>query len=268
MTDMIQPEPILQSRLRETPWDSPATSRLPGTGPVAPGDWLRLDDAYSEQMALRDRLIADRPGAVHALDETAMPAAQDLLTSVLGVLHDRPDFSVTETQLTRPDGQAIAIDTTRPLLTLGRLVQPDFCILQKRGDEHILSGAILCFPASWSLDEKFMRPLTTIHDPVSSYTGDVARRVQRLFDAVRTERPIWRANLLLYDDFALFQPRRTTDRRQQAGARYVRSERQCISRLPRTDAMVFAIHTTVVDRTGLPANSRAEMRAYLEQLAD
>ncbi len=266
MIDPLQPKPILQDRLHEVPWMRPSTARLPGTGPVQPGDWLRVDEAYAGQMALRDRLIAKRGGAVHALLPDAKTPARELLALVLADLTKRAGFQVENERVTRPDGQTITIDFNAPLLTLGRLMQQDFCILQRHEDEHILTGAILCFPASWTLAEKIARPLSAIHAPVSEYTQDMARRVQRLFDAVRVETPLWRVNLLLYQDAALHQPRRVGDDRitNDRDAPFVRSERQCISRLPKTGAIVFAIHTVVVRVNSLPGDVRAQMMRHLD----
>jgi hypothetical protein len=58
----------------------------------------------------------------------------------------------------------------------------------------MLSGAILCFPAAWRLEEKLGRTLMRLHLPVAKHTKDVGRRVQRLMDAIRPETPMWRAN--------------------------------------------------------------------------
>ncbi len=244
---------------------SSATARLPGTGPVAPGDWLRVDEAYAAQMALRDRLIEERPALVHALLPRALPPARELLDLVLAEIHDRADFAIGQDRATRPDGLSLAIDRDRPLLTLGRLVQQDFCILQREGQEHVLTGAILCFPASWTLAEKLARPLTGIHAPVAPYTDDIARRVQRLFDAVRVGSPLWRVNLLSYQNAELFQPRREADRRDEPAtdAAFIRSERQCIIRLPETGAIVFSIHTTVVRRTNLPRGMQRDLARWI-----
>lgn len=64
---------------------------------------------------------------------------------------------------------------------------------------------------------------------------------------------MWRVNALFYDDPYLFQPRRAAARRRLPGqeAPYLRSERQTIFRLPRTQAMIFTIHTYVVPRAAL-----------------
>jgi len=261
----LQPEPILQSRLMDPPWALRGGMRLPGTGPIAGDDWIRRDQAFAGQMALRDRLIDARLNEVHALRAEALAPARELLAMVLDILRGDAGYRVGADEVTRPDGVVVRLDTDAPLLTLGRLVQEDFCLLQHRGDEHVMTGAILCFPASWSLAEKMDRPLTGIHRPVDSYDGNIARRVQRMFDAIRPGMSIMRANCLLYSDFHLFQPRSEMDRRvKPSGAPpFVRTERQCLLRLPASGAVVFTIHTTVARVADLSEGDRADLKNYL-----
>ena len=95
------------------------------------------------------------------------------------------------------------------------------------------------------------RPLTAIHIPIPEYDDSIARRVQRLFDGVQPGRPLMRINRLWHDNPALFQPgprRDNSDRGHPAAAPYLRSERQCLVRLPVSRAVVFSIHTFVVPR--------------------
>ena len=110
-------------------------------------------------------------------------------------------------EVRRPDGVTVAIDRADPLGTLGHLVQEDLCLMEKRNEAHVLTAAVLCFPASWRLAEKIGRPLEAIHAPVPEYDPKLARRVQRLFDGVQPGRPLWRVNALRYADPALHQPR-------------------------------------------------------------
>lgn len=250
--------PILQSHLPFCPWMDPRTARLPGVLPMDGDDWLRVDDGFAGQMAERDRLLAQVPGAVHALTDAGRPAATELYNAILSRLTGQPGYRIGQTTALRPDGVEVPLDPGQPLMTLGRLVQADLCLMERHGDEHVLTGAVLCFPASWSLAEKIGRPLIGIHIPVPSYDGDIARRVQRMFDAVRVEQPLWRANALVYVDPTLHQPRRESDpRTDRRGGRYVRSERQCFVRLPQTRAVVFSIHTYVVRIESLTAEARA-----------
>ena len=254
--------PILQSCLPFAPWMDPRTARLPGVMPVDGDDWLRVDDAFAGQMAERDRLLASAPETVHALLEQGRPAAEELFDAILARQARQPGYRIGTDMAQRPDGVEVPLDRDQPLQTLGRLVQEDLCLMERAGDEHLLTGAVLCFPASWSLAEKIGRSLTGIHGPVPSYDPGIARRVQRMFDAIRVEQPLWRANALVYVDPTLHQPRSEADpRTDRRGGGYVRSERQCFVRLPQSRAVVFTIHTYVVRMETLPQDARAALNA-------
>jgi len=255
--------PILHDRLPFHLWMDPRLDRLPGILPLDIEDWLRIDEAYAAQMAERVRLISTIPDKVHALLPEAREAALELYTMIaarlpgLGFRQHNGDWLC-------PDGRRVADDRTMPLLTLGQLLQEDFCLLQPGPEgSHLLNGAILCFPSSWTLSQKIGRSLLGIHIPVDSYDANIAARVQRLFDAIRPEQPLWRGNALDYADPALYQPRREGEIRP-AGAgekAFIRSERQCLLRLPQSRAVVFSIHTYLVHRTSLPSEAEAAFRA-------
>lgn len=250
--------PVLQTRLPFASWMDPRLSRLPGILPFEEEDWLRVDDAFAGQMALRDQLLSGCPKVVHGLQEAARPAAEELYAKVLAAIGRNPAYRLGETTVVRPDGIEVTLDPDQPMLTLGRLVQEDLCLMEKQGDVHVLTAAVLCFPASWTLLEKLGRPLLGIHVPVKVYDGEVAKRVQRLFDMIRPEQPLWRANAYIYTDPILHQPRREGDPRlDRTGGNYVRSERQCLLRLPRSQAVVFSIHSYVVRIETLTPEERA-----------
>ena len=264
MTNPMQDAPILQDRLPLHPWENPATRRLPGIQPALGRDWLWVDEAYAPQMALRDRLIAGQPQVVHALLPQARPAAEELYHTILHWIAEEPGFTTGSNNITRPDGVTVPLDPGQPLLTLGRLVQQDLCLMQDNGTEYDLTGAVLCFPASWTLAQKIGRPMTGIHQPVEIYDEALAARVHRLLSAIRPDQPLWRMNFFTYDDAMLHHPRVEGDwRRQPTGKSYVRCERQTLLRLPVTQAVVFAIHTIVVDAQSLDEADYAALRAAM-----
>jgi hypothetical protein len=264
MANPMQDAPILQDRLPLFPWADPVTRRLPGIQPVQGRDWLRMDEAYAAQMALRDRLIAGQPEVVHALMPAARPAAEELYEVILAWLAEEPGFTLAKTVATRPDGVRVPLDPSQPLLTLGRLVQQDLCLMESNGSEYDLTGAILCFPASWTLAQKLGRPMTGIHQPVEIYDATLAARVHRLLSAIRPEQPLWRMNFFTYDSFHLHHPRMEGDwRRQPTGRSYVRCERQTLLRLPRTQAVLFAIHTIVLDAAQIAPEDYDALRAAM-----
>lgn len=249
---------VLQDRLPAAHKIGEGKPSLPGIAPLALADWLIQDEAFDGQMALRDRLIADQRDSVVRLASDGRDAAVELLAMVLQFLRQSPAYRVETTGMVRPDGVVVPILPDDPLGTLGRLVQEDFCLLQKQTDEHVLTGAVLCFPASWSLSDKFLKPLGLIHQPVGEYDGNIGRRVQRMFDMMRAEQPLWRSNVLLYNDPTLFTPDAKAVREAdvQPNAGYVRSERQSLVKLPVSGAVVFSIHTYLVKLENLTLKER------------
>lgn len=254
-------DPVFQKHLPYAPWMHAATRRMPGVQPLDPAQWLHCDDAYGGQMALRDHLIAEKRDLVFACLPEADAAAAETLAHILD--HLPHEFTREGQTVTRPDGVAIDLEGDHPLVTAGRLIQEDLTLLMKDEGavEHRLVGAVLCFPASWTLSEKLGRPLASIHIPVEPYTSQMAKRVQRLFDMVHADRPLWRQNALLYRSPDLFHPRSEAQPRVTADIRpdYLRSERQCILRLPRTGAILFSIHTYMLRFADLAADQIAAL---------
>ena len=65
------PRLIFQKKI---PYDT-TYPKLPGTKPISPDDWIICDDAFSQQMALRDNLIETKKDKVLAISEEAQKAA-------------------------------------------------------------------------------------------------------------------------------------------------------------------------------------------------
>ncbi|GAB5446590.1 heme-dependent oxidative N-demethylase family protein [Gymnodinialimonas sp.] len=252
---------VLQDHLPTAPWMAEATRRLPGVQPLGSrAEWLARDEAFAGQMALRDRLVATRRGDVIAACPGAEAAVAELYDAVLRAVAEQGGYRFEAAASTRPDGVRVPLDEGDKLGTLARLVQQDLCVMEKPDGaaEHVLTAAVLCFPASWTLAEKIGRPLGAIHTPVARYDGDMARRVQRLFDNLRPDTPLWRQNAMLYVDPALFHPRTEDDPRDDhGGGQYLRSEKQVLLRLENTRAVVFSIHNYIVRVQDLTAAQRA-----------
>ncbi len=252
--------PVVQKFIPNEVWEA-AQRPLPGIQPLRSSDWLRVDDAFAAQMALRDKLIAGRFDDVHRMLPEAVEAASECLEKIVACLKSSPGYEVSADTVRRPDGVEFPIDRKLPLRTIGHLIQEDVCLMQPGEDGHILTGAVLCFPASWTLSEKIGRALPGIHEPIQRYDTDLARRVQRLFDALRVDQPLWRANALLYAKPDLFAPRSESDDTAHTTrqGRYLRSERQVLLRLPKTGAIVFSVHTYLIDRSSLTAEQMKEI---------
>ena len=234
------------------PYDWQKVKKLPGVMPLNPHEWIIFDDAYSDQMAERENLLENNNDVI-VLDNNSQAAARELLTILLHFLRKADDFEVSEKQVITRDKRTVKIDYEKPLMTCGLLVQNDFCLMEKRKGQHVLSAAVLCFPANWRLLEKFMKPLFSIHKNVPEYSSEIEKRVNRIFDGIRVGQPMWRFNLLEYSDPTLYQPYRLSP---DQAASYIRSERQTFLKLPETGAVVFGIHTFVLKKVPSDTFSR------------
>lgn len=252
---------VLQDHLPTAPWLAEATRRLPGVQPLGGmEDWLARDGAFAGQMALRDRLVTARRGDVIAKTPGSEGAVAELFEEVLSYLGRYEGYACDGGACARPDGVSVPLDGADTLSTLARLVQQDLCVMEKPdgASEHVLTAAVLCFPASWTLAEKIGRPLTAIHDPVAPYDAAMARRVQRLFDNLRVDTPLWRQNAMIYREPDLYHPRSVhAPREGRTGGGYLRSEKQVLRRLPKTRAVVFSIHNYIVRLEDLTQAQRA-----------
>lgn len=219
---------------------------IPAMAPQPLSDWLRVTAQYDAQMEEKARLIRTRRETVLMRRPGSEAAEAEFADVLIEAVSGRADFTVSDDRVTRPDGRTVPIGALSGLELAGRLIQEDVCLLEKRGDEHVLTAALLAFPASWMLSEKIGRPMSAIHTPVAAYDAGIAARVQRMMDGLAPGRILTRANLLPYSDPALHQPRSEAARRDKsAEPMFLRSERQSFRKLPLTGAVVFTILTIV-----------------------
>ncbi len=253
-----------------TPFMAGPSKQLPGIAPMDMADWLHRDEAYAAQMAYRDKLLETQRDVVLGVTPEVAGPAGELLDLLRSTLSAAPDHRIESDTLIRPDGVRAPLTGDHPLALAARLAQEDFCILWKPedSDEHILIGAILCFPSRWLLAEKMGKPMIGIHDRVPNYDDGIAKRVQRLFDALHPERPLVRANWLVHTSPELHQPLTEAAKARWEKAPsdrfWLRTERQNLMRLPHSGAVVFTIKTCVTPVEALTPDQRKGLIAALE----
>ena len=248
---------ICQNQPSVKPWKELRTRRLPGVNPLKLTEWLFRDETFAQQMAYRDELIAHKRNTVFQCLPAADDIANELLNEIIQAVKHDEYYTVLENEIIRPDGVTVNLNNDHPLIVSGRLAQEDWCLLDRyteADNEHKMLGAILCFPASWLLSEKIGRRLTAIHEPVNEYTDRIATGVQRIFDSLKPDKPVFRANFLSYNNPDLHQPRSIHDRRSKSEneMNWLRVERQTLRKLNRTSGIVFGIHTSVCPKDRIP----------------
>jgi dimethylamine monooxygenase subunit A len=142
-----------------------------------------------------------------------------------------------------------------PLDWLGRQVQEDLLLLAGDAPGTPLVAGHLCFAAGWSLDEKVGKSFLAIHDPVPLFAERIGRSSDLLMQRLKAGHPTGRVGWSIVRDPALnhapilagrWRDAAPTIDATNAGERtFLRLERQTFSRLPRTRAILFTIHTYV-----------------------
>ncbi len=206
--------------------------------------WLVVDRERDGELAIKARLLQERPSEVFAAREGSDEPGRETL-----------DLVVAECErlgLDRP-AQAPATESAHgpglhPLDLAGRLIQEDLCLLAPGPAGWVLAAASLCFPSRWRLADKLGRTQADVHGPVEGYRAHLAPRVDRMFDRLG-DRIVWRRNWFVHPDPQLFQPDRPVDgdpviEGSRCGAElFLRSERQTLRRLPATGWILFTIRT-------------------------
>ena len=265
-----------------TPFDESPYRLAMGLMPLTAEAWIEIDRHYNRYLAEKRRLLAERPEEVFAALPEAATASDELLdllaahlTTVFPDLFHREDNSLVNLE----SGERFDLHgDLHPLDLAGRLVQEDLCLMQPGSEGYRLTAASLCFPTRWRLHEKLGHPMARIHTPVPFYAEKLERPVDRFFERMKPDKPVWRLNWSLTDDPELFQPtghsRPDVDlgiSSKNAGTRvFFRVERQTLRRLPVTGAICFGIRVyqnPLSDIRGEP-DLAARLAAAVRQLPE
>lgn len=208
------------------PWHAMGTRALEASA------WLLVDEHRDAELDRKRKLIDERREIVVA----ATPGTQDAEAELVDLIRAATD---------RP------LDTARPSLVAAALaVQEDLCVLRRDVEGRwILASGVVCFPSMWRLPDKVGLPRAEVHGPVPAYADELAARVDRFVDRLRPDRPVWRRNWLVHasDELHLPEPPPPPEPPPDVpDGLWLRSERQTLRRLPRTDAVVFTIRTQQV----------------------
>ena len=221
-------------------------------------EWLEPDEYYYRELLEKEALLANQNNEVFQSKKGSQLAQQEVLDLIIDYMN------TFHSELVRIDGDKIFIDGIKrnfsrkefaemPLNLAGRLVQEDLCLMAPGDTGYTLEAASLCFPSRWRLIDKIGKRMVDIHSPVPDYENKLARPVDRYFDKLDINKPVWRVNWSLTDDPDLYQPIRktSTDYSRSINSKnagdliFLRCERQTLRRLPNTGWILFSIKTYV-----------------------
>ena len=141
-------------------------------------------------------------------------------------------------------GEIFEPNSNMPIASAGLLIPEDLVLMRRDDTGWRLVAASLAFPSSWNLREKFSKPLEAVHGPVP-IPKQMSDRINRIFDNLQPNIPVWRANWSLDGDGDLRHDRPTSHRESRraklAGEVFLRTEFQTLHKLPQSQDILFTI---------------------------
>lgn len=250
-----------------TPYDGSAKPFMIGLKPLDLHDWFEVDASLGAYLAEKDRLLSEIPELVFAAEPDTAESQRQVLDALVQFLPDRyPDtYRRTAAEMVISGGadgpdRIVVLDGAEPALkTASRLVQDDLVLMRKSPEGWRLVAASLCFPSSWSLAEKFGKPMHEIHAPVPEFGpgSRSAEIIERMFDRLQGQ-AVWRLNWSLAAEPSLYLPLSQGQRlgradgndsrfpgADPAASAYIRVERQTLRKMPKSGDILFTIRIYV-----------------------
>ena len=184
-----------------------------------------------------------------------------------GLLPDGADLLGEAAELAAKWG----VETGGALNDLGRVWEPDFVLLNS---ELRVLGGVVCFPSAWALPEKLGRTLDETHGPVPGLNAALAPRIHaalgKLAPGAAWERENWGLARDAERNHHPARPRRRLDESISVGEVWLRVERQCLVRMPRTGGLLFGIRLVILPLAEVLAQSEAAagLRRGLESMPE
>jgi hypothetical protein len=242
----------LSAAPRHTPYDGSSKPFTIGLKPLNLAEWIEVGDDLDMHLAEKRRLYATVPDKVFVEEPDTREAQREVLDLIEAHLaRHHPELL----QRLRADVRTGDEADAPPLLTASLLVQEDLILMRRGENGWRLAAGSLCFPSSWSLREKFGRPLHEIHAPVPGFGGGTrnADLISRMFDSLQGQAVLrWNWSLQAGNDLylpfshqeridlATNRPSRfSTD--EIAAQAFIRIERQTLRKLPVSGDILFTI---------------------------
>lgn len=208
--------------------------------------------------------------------EVGDPAVRELYDVIIQYMCDKypmyfklnGDGTSVHNSITKEDIPATAgdIDTRKLLHLLTRTVEEDCIIMMpdetlddpEFGNEYYFKAGVFAFAAGFDPRDKFNKPLTSIHEPIPGYQSILRTSMNRYFQRLQPCQFVGRANFSIqaHNKFYVDDDNKGYHLSEEEVRRAIpyedldfdkqvhyRSERQMLTRLPKTGAIVFTIRT-------------------------
>ncbi|MBN9220260.1 MAG: DUF3445 domain-containing protein [Mesorhizobium sp.] len=244
-----------------TPYDGSSKLFTIGLKPLDPAAWMEVDHHLAPYLAEKRRLYSEIPERVFVEEDGTRGAQREVLDLLVAYLPEkfpdtyrRTDAGIGLVDVANHPALPSAL-TEAPLVEASLLVQEDLILMRRDDSGWRLAAGSLCFPSSWSLTEKFGKPLQRIHEPVPGFGPGTrpAELISRMFDGLQGQ-AVERYNWSIQADDALYHPLSNVERIDRATNRpsrfpdgdvkahaFIRVERQTLRKLQSSRDILFTI---------------------------
>ncbi|MGX5826733.1 heme-dependent oxidative N-demethylase family protein [Mesorhizobium sp. 43Arga] len=252
---------LVEALPTHTPYDGSSKLFNIGLKPLEPANWIEVDGHLLPYLAEKRRLYAEIPDRVFVEEDGTRDAQREVLDLLGAYLperfphtHRRTDAGIELVGAANHPALPSAL-ADAPLVAASLLVQEDLILMRRDDSGWRLAAGSLCFPSSWSLTEKFGKPLQQIHEPVPGFGPGTrpAALINRMFDGLQGQ-AVERFNWSIQADNALYHPLSNVERIDRATNRpsrfpdgdvrthaFIRVERQTLRKLPSSRDILFTI---------------------------
>lgn len=257
-------------------------------------DWLLVEPSYKKIVDTKYKIVTnnhpDYPEDEDLLAKTmfvtpeCVPAIKEFYNIAVKYMCDKYPMcfekvgDVVHNKILNEYIPAKADDTSDPqkcLLNLTRTIEEDVVILLKgKGtsppeDEYYFKGGVFAFAAGFNPQTKINTPLSSIHKPVPGYESKLKVSMNRFFNRLGVGQFVTRSNFSIQTHNLYYVDDRNKGHNRPADEVVVpleekeldfdnqvfyRSERQTLSRLPESQAVVFTIRTYLQPLSELKAH--------------
>lgn len=239
------------------------------------------DGPYKFQMHFGRGTIADFYGATDQHEAILAERGQWLTTMEERCLVMRPEgeslldetVALAVESRTLPEGIGWPGDYKEKARLLGLTWEPDFLLLSKREGRITLSCACVCFPSSWSVEEKIGRAIAEIHEVVPGLNNALGSRIEIFLERMKPGVSWVRSNWGLSRSAERNQHPSRNLPRLDAGVGvfdvFFRVEEQSLVVLPQTGGILFGIRIKVFPLSGFVGKTAGDkLRVALETMPE
>ncbi|WP_156509960.1 heme-dependent oxidative N-demethylase family protein [Rossellomorea aquimaris] len=263
--------------------------------PLEPPISIQLTPSYCEEIKLKRELLTEHPKRCFQSRPHAMRGQWEIVHMILEhLVSEYPNhFSLEKNGenwtfhnhiLSEKQSFVSGDHTTlpfEPLDFIGRHVQEDLILMMERDGDLFLDAGQLCFPANWSLAFNVGMSFKEIHRPIPGFKEEgLDDRIVRFLMRMEAGEPWSRRNWSLMagsrldtslETFDVWGKGRNEVTKENVGELvHLRVEVQKLFRLPRSNSILFTIHTHLLPLRTFVENKewRRQFFELLKELPD